>query len=178
MTGPPDVGGCGRLHRTPTTVWRYANSCLQKFPLRTGALRPQLANQTLIYTLWRWSSGFAARSPLYSPGLRSSEAHRCSLQGWNQLSVLRRAGSPPPARQRRKSIRSPTRSICVGDLIVTSSVCSSSGPTVVRPASVQDRRDSRAVLQGYAKSLSVLKLLTWESCLPGLARLRSPARPE
>src|SRR5215207_2126794 len=61
--------------------------------------------------------------------------------------------------------------------IVTSSVCSSSGPTVARPASVQDRRYSRTVLQGYAKSLSLLKLLTWESRLPRLACLRSPARP-
>ena len=45
-------------------------------------------------------------------------------------------------------------------VIVTSSVCSSSGPTVVCPASVQDRWYSRAVLQAYAKSLSFLKLLT------------------
>jgi hypothetical protein len=28
----------------------------------------------------RWSSGFAARSPLYSLGLRSSEAHRCTFK--------------------------------------------------------------------------------------------------
>src|SRR5215218_8444444 len=62
-------------------------------------------------------------------------------------------------------------------VIVTSSVCCSSDRTVTRPASVQDRRYSRAVLQGYAKSLTFKKLLTWKSRLPGLARLRRPIRP-
>ena len=63
----------------------------------------------------RWSSGFAARSPLYSLGLRSSEAHRCSFEGCNQLSVRRRAGSPPPARQRRKSSDLPRPPSASGD---------------------------------------------------------------
>jgi hypothetical protein len=48
--------------------------------------------------------------------------------------------------------------------IVTSSVYSSSGATVARPASVQDQWYSRALLEGYVKSLSFKKVT-----LPGRA---------
>src|SRR5215210_5465327 len=116
-------------------------------------------------------------SPHYSLGLRSCETHQSSFKSRNQLSLRRRAGSPPPAWRKRKSTGCPHVLHLRGVMaIVTSSACSSSGPPIASPASGQNQRYSRALLQGYAKSLSFIKLLTWESRLPGLARLRSPAR--
>ena len=115
-------------------------------------------------------------SPHYSLGLRSSEAYRCSLQGRNPgFCVL---DQHPLLLHGDEKVERMSHALHLREVmaIVTSSACSSSGPTIASPASGQNQRYSRALLQGYAKCLSFIKLLTWESRLPGLARLRSPAR--